>query len=206
MPFVSKKKDAFRKKRAGGQSERTALPYAAVRHANTHIYLFLLSARRHKGQFAHENEIFKIKGYKKRYKQLEQEKVTFFRENFGQQNTERFDALPIRFNTERSTRIPSKNKSANFINPLIPISRSSESFTSVLTSEAVVLMEGSTGQILYEKEATKKLRPASITKVMTLLLIFEAIEDGRKKNCFFTQPKKIVFIKPFKTKTLSFYV
>ena len=49
----------------------------------------------------------------------------------------------------------------------------------VLTSEAVVLMEGSTGQILYEKEATKKLRPASITKVMTLLLIFEAIEDGR---------------------------
>ena len=36
----------------------------------------------------YENEIFKIKGYKKRYKQLEQEKVTFFRENFGQQNTE----------------------------------------------------------------------------------------------------------------------
>lgn len=49
----------------------------------------------------------------------------------------------------------------------------------VLSSEAVVLMEGSTGQVLYEKEATKQLRPASITKIMTLLLIFEAISDGR---------------------------
>lgn len=47
-----------------------------------------------------------------------------------------------------------------------------------LSSEAVVLMEGSTGEILYEKEATKELRPASITKIMTLLLIFEAIENG----------------------------
>ena len=47
-----------------------------------------------------------------------------------------------------------------------------------LESAAAVLMEGSTGTILYEKEATKELRPASITKVMTLLLIFEALNAG----------------------------
>ena len=52
----------------------------------------------------------------------------------------------------------------------------------VLSSEAVVLMEGSTGQVLYEKEATKQLRPASITKIMTLLLIFEAISDGIRRQ------------------------
>ena len=48
-----------------------------------------------------------------------------------------------------------------------------------LTSEAYVLMEGSTGEILCEKDATKQLRPASITKIMTLLLIFEAVESGK---------------------------
>ncbi len=48
-----------------------------------------------------------------------------------------------------------------------------------LESAAAVLMEGSTGTILYEKEATKELRPASITKVMTLLLIFEALDSGQ---------------------------
>ena len=50
-----------------------------------------------------------------------------------------------------------------------------------LTSEAYVLLEGSTGQILCEKNATKELRPASITKIMTLLLTFEALESGRIK-------------------------
>ncbi|MDE7299667.1 MAG: D-alanyl-D-alanine carboxypeptidase [Lachnospiraceae bacterium] len=61
---------------------------------------------------------------------------------------------------------------------LLPAKRAAAEEPS-LSSEAVVLMEGSTGQVLYEKEATKQLRPASITKIMTLLLIFEAISDGR---------------------------
>lgn len=46
-------------------------------------------------------------------------------------------------------------------------------------SQAVVLMEGSTGQIIYAKNPTQQLRPASITKIMTLLLIFEAISSGQ---------------------------
>jgi D-alanyl-D-alanine carboxypeptidase (penicillin-binding protein 5/6) len=47
-----------------------------------------------------------------------------------------------------------------------------------LTAQSAVLMEPSTGTVLYKKDMHKKLRPASITKIMTLLLIFEAIEDG----------------------------
>lgn len=42
-----------------------------------------------------------------------------------------------------------------------------------------ILMEASTGLVIYEKDADKPLPPASITKVMTLLLAFEAIEKGK---------------------------
>jgi len=44
---------------------------------------------------------------------------------------------------------------------------------------AVLLMERDTGEILYEKEADVKLYPASVTKIMTLLLTMEAIAEGR---------------------------
>lgn len=50
-----------------------------------------------------------------------------------------------------------------------------------ISSVAAVLMEGSTGQIIYEKNSTQELRPASITKIMTLLLIFEALDSGQIK-------------------------
>lgn len=48
-----------------------------------------------------------------------------------------------------------------------------------LQSESAILMEISTGQVIYQYNATKRLRPASITKIMTLLLIFEAIESNK---------------------------
>ena len=44
---------------------------------------------------------------------------------------------------------------------------------------SALLMEASTGKILYEKEADVSKPPASITKLMTLLLAFEAIEKGQ---------------------------
>ncbi len=47
-----------------------------------------------------------------------------------------------------------------------------------LLSESYVLMEASTGTVLHEKDMHKVLPPASITKIMTLLLIYEALEDG----------------------------
>lgn len=46
---------------------------------------------------------------------------------------------------------------------------------------SVVLMEASTGKVIYEKDAYTKRSPASVTKVMTLLLIFEEIEKGTIK-------------------------
>ena len=52
-----------------------------------------------------------------------------------------------------------------------------ESFS--LSCTAAVLMERQTGTVLYEKEAHRHLSPASVTKVMTLLLIMEALDDGR---------------------------
>ncbi len=48
-----------------------------------------------------------------------------------------------------------------------------------IQSKAVMLMEASTGEIIYEKNSKEKLSPASITKIMTLILIFDALEDGK---------------------------
>lgn len=50
-----------------------------------------------------------------------------------------------------------------------------------VTSPSAVLIESSTGQIIYEKEATFRRSPASITKIMTLLLTFEALDQGKIK-------------------------
>lgn len=47
-----------------------------------------------------------------------------------------------------------------------------------VTSPSALLMEVSTGQVLYEKEADEKRAPASVTKVMTMLLIFDALKEG----------------------------
>lgn len=48
-----------------------------------------------------------------------------------------------------------------------------------LPAPSYVLMERSTGEVLLEHNAHERLRPASVTKVMTLLLIMEALGDGR---------------------------
>lgn len=50
-----------------------------------------------------------------------------------------------------------------------------------LTAKSAVLMEPNTGKVLYEKNAHEKLPPASVTKIMTLLLIYDSVEDGRMK-------------------------
>lgn len=47
-----------------------------------------------------------------------------------------------------------------------------------LESEAAILIEQSTGQILYSHNIHKQLRPASVTKIMSILLIMEQIHNG----------------------------
>lgn len=48
-----------------------------------------------------------------------------------------------------------------------------------LTAKASCLMEASTGQIIYQDNADEQLSPASITKIMTLILIFDALHAGK---------------------------
>lgn len=50
-----------------------------------------------------------------------------------------------------------------------------------LSSPSAILMEASTGTVLFEKNPDEIRSPASITKIMTLLLTFEALEKGRIK-------------------------
>lgn len=45
-----------------------------------------------------------------------------------------------------------------------------------LECESAILIEQNSGQVLYEKNPHEQLRPASVTKLMSLLLIFEALE------------------------------
>lgn len=48
-----------------------------------------------------------------------------------------------------------------------------------IKAKSAILMEVNTGKILYEMNADEKLPPASITKIMSLLLVMEAIDNGK---------------------------
>lgn len=50
-----------------------------------------------------------------------------------------------------------------------------------ISAPSAILIESSTGQVIYEVNATERRSPASITKIMTLLLAFEHIEEGKIK-------------------------
>lgn len=48
-----------------------------------------------------------------------------------------------------------------------------------IAAPSAILVEASTGTVIYEKDPDIRLKPASITKIMTLLLTFEALEKGQ---------------------------
>lgn len=48
-----------------------------------------------------------------------------------------------------------------------------------ISSPSCILMEAETGEVIYEKDADNAMAPASVTKVMTLLLTFEAMDRGQ---------------------------
>lgn len=62
---------------------------------------------------------------------------------------------------------------------LSPTSMLAVSAQMELLSPSAILMEASTGTVLFEKNSDEIRSPASITKIMTLLLIFENLEKGR---------------------------
>ena len=51
-----------------------------------------------------------------------------------------------------------------------------------ISAPSALLMEKETGQVLYEKNADERRPPASVTKVMTLLLLIEDLESGKLKS------------------------
>lgn len=50
-----------------------------------------------------------------------------------------------------------------------------------LNCKSALLMEESTGKIVYDNNSSEKVYPASVTKVMTMLLVIEAVDSGRAK-------------------------
>lgn len=50
-----------------------------------------------------------------------------------------------------------------------------------ITAPSAIVLEASTGQVIYEKNAEERRSPASITKIMTLLIIFDYLENGKVK-------------------------
>lgn len=74
--------------------------------------------------------------------------------------------------------------SALIINGILPVHAQTDEKTSNDTdrsglhpaAKSALLMEAKTGTVIYEKNADERLRPASVTKIMTLLLIFEGLE------------------------------
>ena len=49
----------------------------------------------------------------------------------------------------------------------------------VIQAPSAILMEASTGTVIYEKNADEARNPASVTKIMTLLLTFDALKAGK---------------------------
>ena len=73
-----------------------------------------------------------------------------------------FTSLPI-WNTQETTEVNNETSLENYLK---------------LESESAILIELQTGQVLFEKDIHKQLRPASVTKIMSLLLIMEALDRG----------------------------
>ena len=67
--------------------------------------------------------------------------------------------------------------SLTFIFSMIPVVDANAQIT--VSAPSVILIESSTGQIIYEQNATERRTPASVTKIMTLLLTFEQLADGK---------------------------
>ena len=61
----------------------------------------------------------------------------------------------------------------------VPIVNAEEDFT--VEAESAIMIEASTGEILFDKNKDERLAPASMTKMMSMLLIMEEIENGNLK-------------------------
>ena len=68
-----------------------------------------------------------------------------------------------------------------FVLCALPVDCSGAEFGGELSAASAILIEPESGTVLFEKNADERRYPASVTKVMTLLLVFEAIDAGKLK-------------------------
>ena len=68
-----------------------------------------------------------------------------------------------------------------FILLFIPVIVKAEDLNLAENAKSAILIEASTGEVLYQKNANQRLAPASMTKIMSLILIMENIENGNLK-------------------------
>ena len=68
-----------------------------------------------------------------------------------------------------------------FVLLIMPFTVYAEDLNLAENAKSAILIEASTGEILYQKNANEKLAPASMTKIMSLILIMENIENGNLK-------------------------
>ena len=68
-----------------------------------------------------------------------------------------------------------------FILFLIPISVFGQEVDLAENAGSAIMIEASTGEVLYKKNSNERMAPASMTKIMSLILIMENIESGRLK-------------------------
>jgi len=63
--------------------------------------------------------------------------------------------------------------------PAAPTPAAAETDAVQVKAPSAILMDAATGTVLFEKNADERREPASVTKIMTLLLVMEALEEGR---------------------------
>nr|WP_242865976.1 D-alanyl-D-alanine carboxypeptidase family protein [Desnuesiella massiliensis] len=62
---------------------------------------------------------------------------------------------------------------------MIPVKAENEGIT--VEAKSAILLEANSGKVIYEKNSHEKFAPASVTKIMTMLLTMEAIDSGKIK-------------------------
>lgn len=90
-------------------------------------------------------------------------------------------------NTSNTANTSSTSSTSSTSNTSNDADNSKNSNVLNLESESAILIEQTTGQVLYSQNAHEQLRPASVTKIMSILLIMEQIHDRKtiinRSNC-----------------------
>ena len=83
-------------------------------------------------------------------------------------------------NTDISNNTSNTTNSSNEISNILETNSSTDENNPLnLESESAILIEQTTGQVLYSHNVHEQLRPASVTKVMSILLIMESLANGK---------------------------